>query len=77
MLMRIEAYLLQLQQQICTELTSLDNVKQFNTTSWAREAGGGGITKIMTDGAVFNKAGVNFSHIYGDKLPPTACANRM
>ena len=43
---------------------------------WQRESGGGGISRVMRSGSVFEQAGVNFSHVTGDKLPRTATAKR-
>ncbi len=75
-LAQVKDYLLSLQNQICAELESLDNTNPFLTDEWTRESGGGGLTRVMTRGAVFEKAGVNFSHVYGANLPPSASAHR-
>src|SRR3990167_963179 len=77
MLLTVKNYLLKLQQEICQELESLDGQEKFQTVPWSRECGGGGSTKVMSNGAIFSKAGVNFSHVYGDQLPPSACNNRL
>lgn len=77
--MNIEAvrqYLLSLQDDICSALEAEDPGHQFVTDTWEREEGGGGLTRILEPGAVFEKAGVGFSHVMGNRLPPTAAANR-
>lgn len=73
----IKAYLLALQHQICTSLESLDGSAHFIKDKWTREhGGGGGVSCVLTNGAVFEKAGVNFSHVTGDQLPRAATASR-
>ena len=72
----VKAYLLQLQNTICLALENLDGTGQFTADAWARTEGGGGVTRIMNNGAVFAKAGVNFSHVTGDELPPSATSVR-
>ena len=61
-------YIHQLQKQICSALEVLDGEGMFVTEEWERDGGGGGITKVLANGAVFEKAGVNTSVVYG-KLP--------
>lgn len=73
---RVKSYLLQLQESICSGLEQEDGKGRFITDSWDREAGGSGITRVLENGAVFEKGGVNFSHVYGKKLPPSATALR-
>lgn len=75
-IIHIKHYLLQLQQSICRKLEDLDEVQQFCPDEWTRAEGGGGITQVMQNGAVFEKAGVNFSHVTGAKLPSSAMENR-
>lgn len=72
----VKAYLLKLQDRICEGLESEDSRAEFLQDSWEREAGGGGRSRVMTNGKVFEKAGVNFSHVYGESLPPSATAVR-
>jgi len=55
-----------LQDDICKALESLDGGKPFREDLWEREGGGGGRTRVMEEGAVFEKAGVNFSEVHGD-----------
>ncbi|HHJ20867.1 MAG TPA: oxygen-dependent coproporphyrinogen oxidase [Gammaproteobacteria bacterium] len=69
-------YLTQLQDQICTEIAAADGGTTFETDNWEREQGGGGRTRVLVDGAVFEQGGVNFSHVHGDALPPSATAAR-
>ena len=71
----VKTYLLDLQQRIVTRLQELDG-KPFFTDSWQRAEGGGGISRVIEEGNVFERGGVNFSHVMGAKLPPSAMANR-
>ena len=75
-LVRVKQYLLTLQDQLCAGLEAADGQASFVEDAWQREQGGGGRTRVMTDGAVFEKGGVNFSHVYGASLPPSATAAR-
>lgn len=72
----VKQYLLSLQDQICQQLQQADGRGQFVEDSWQREEGGGGRSRVLTDGAVIEKGGVNFSHVFGDQLPPSATAAR-
>lgn len=72
----VKQYLLNLQDDICQQLAAEDGGSDFVTDDWQRAEGGGGRTRVLTGGAVFEKAGVNFSHVQGDKLPPSATAHR-
>jgi len=72
----VKTYLLGLQDTICSELAAEEGSTDFITDNWTRPEGGGGRTRILTEGAVFEKAGVAFSHVTGDKLPPSATAHR-
>lgn len=72
----IKTYLLNLQDSICNTLQELDGKAKFIEDAWERPAGGGGITRVITNGQVFEKGGVNFSHVYGENLPKTATAHR-
>jgi len=73
---QVKNYLLQLQDSICEALSAEDGKASFLTEEWQRAEGGGGRTRVLADGAVFEKAGVNFSHVHGAALPPTASASR-
>ena len=72
----VKTYLLSLQDYICESLQQEDGQAQFVEDNWDREGGGGGRSRVITEGAVFEKGGVNFSHVYGDQMPPSATANR-
>lgn len=73
---QVKAFLMALQDSICTELAAADGTAQFVEESWDRAEGGGGRSRVLTHGAVFEQAGVNFSHVFGDKMPGSATANR-
>ncbi len=72
----VKTYLLQLQTNICKSLEQIDGQGHFIEDAWTRPNGGGGLTRIMNNGCVFSKAGVNFSHVYGEELPASASVNR-
>jgi coproporphyrinogen III oxidase len=72
----VKAYLLDLQERICRALQTEDGQATFIEDAWQRPAGGGGRTRVIAEGAVFEKGGVNFSHVFGDSLPPSASAHR-
>ncbi|UTA47918.1 oxygen-dependent coproporphyrinogen oxidase [Simiduia sp. 21SJ11W-1] len=71
----VKAYLLDLQDRICQGLSALDG-DEFKEDQWERAEGGGGRSRVLEEGRVFEKAGVNFSHVFGDGLPPSATAAR-
>ncbi|WP_286234203.1 oxygen-dependent coproporphyrinogen oxidase [Thalassotalea sediminis] len=66
----------QLQDTICLALEQADGQGKFVEDAWTREEGGGGRTRVLTDGAIIEQGGVNFSLVSGDKLPPSATAHR-
>ncbi|MFN4262590.1 MAG: oxygen-dependent coproporphyrinogen oxidase [Thioalkalivibrionaceae bacterium] len=72
----VVAYLEGLQDRICAEIESLDGEVSFAEDAWSRDAGGGGRSRVLRDGAVFEQAGVNFSLVHGDGLPVSATAHR-
>ncbi len=72
----VKSYLLALQDSICQALETQEPTIRFQKDSWQREEGGGGESRVLTDGQVFEQAGVNFSHVMGDALPPSATAAR-
>ncbi len=78
----VKEYLLSLQQRIVDALEAEDGEGQFIRDEWQRpdepEKGlsGGGIVRLMSEGKVFEQAGINFSHVRGEKLPPSASAHR-
>jgi coproporphyrinogen III oxidase len=71
----VREYFSELQQRIVAALEQLDG-KTFLSDSWQRAEGGGGVTRILEDGALFERAGVGFSHVSGMHLPPSASAAR-
>jgi coproporphyrinogen III oxidase len=73
---QVKTFLLSLQQRICQRLTALDGKSTFNGESWKREEGGGGTSMVLTQGNVFEQAGVNFSHVMGAAMPASATAHR-
>lgn len=72
----IKQYLLDLQNRICNMLEQEDGKSVFIEDKWQYNEGGGGVTRVMTEGAVIEKAGVNFSHVSGKSLPQAATAKR-
>ncbi|WP_457808613.1 oxygen-dependent coproporphyrinogen oxidase [Kushneria sp. EE4] len=73
---RVKHYLLDFQDRLCQALARADGHADFVEDAWTREDGGGGRSRVITDGAVFEKGGVNFSHVFGENLPPSASAAR-
>ena len=69
-------FMKQLQDRICADLEAADGKARFIEDSWTKPSGGGGRSRVMTDGAVFEKGGVNFSHVQGDNMPASATAHR-
>lgn len=72
----VEAYFLALQEGLCAALEEEDGGERFATDTWRRDQGGGGTSRVLSDGAVFERAGVNFSHVHGAALPPSASQRR-
>jgi coproporphyrinogen III oxidase len=72
----VEAYLRELQDRICDAIAEEDGGDGFRQDAWDRSGGGGGRSRVLEEGQVFEKAGVNFSHVHGDRLPPSATAQR-
>jgi coproporphyrinogen III oxidase len=72
----VSSYLLALQDSICTALEREDDGGAFQEDRWSRPEGGGGRSRVLSNGAVFEKAGVGFSHVSGASLPPSATASR-
>lgn len=71
----VTGYFLELQDRICAALAALDG-GAFREDRWTRDEGGGGRSRVLADGAVFEQAGVNFSDVEGRSLPPAATAKR-
>lgn len=72
----VKQYLLDLQDRICAGLAAVDGRARFQEDAWTRPVGGGGRTRVLTEGGVFEQAGVNFSDVEGASLPPAATAKR-
>ncbi|MCU8032000.1 oxygen-dependent coproporphyrinogen oxidase [Shewanella sp. SM73] len=72
----VKAFLIDLQNRICAGLQVLDGQATFAADSWTRAEGGGGTSRVLTQGAVFEQAGVNFSHVTGAAMPASATAHR-
>lgn len=72
---KIKIYLLDLQNRICQRISAIDG-KAFVKDEWQRDAGGGGVSTVLEQGNVIEKGGVNFSHVMGSNLPPSASAHR-
>lgn len=72
----VKTYLLALQNKICDALETQEPTARFEKDSWQRTQGGGGESRVLTSGQVFEQAGVNFSHVMGEELPPSATAAR-
>ena len=72
----VKSYLLSLQNTICQALEQEDGKADFQEDSWEYHGGGGGRARVIEGGAVFEKAGVNFSYVTGESLPPSATVKR-
>ncbi len=72
----VEAWLRGLQDRICTALERADGAARFREDAWTRAEGGGGRTRVLRDGAVFEQAGVGYSRVEGARMPPSATAQR-
>ncbi|MBY5994187.1 oxygen-dependent coproporphyrinogen oxidase [Ferrimonas balearica] len=72
----VKAFLLDLQDRICRALEAEDGGAQFQKDQWQRAEGGGGESRVLREGAVFEQAGVNFSHVMGAQMPASATAHR-
>lgn len=73
---RVSTWLKSFQDSVCQGLTAADGVAQFQEDSWERPEGGGGRSRVIRDGGVFEQGGVNFSEVWGDKLPPSILKQR-
>ena len=69
-------YLLNLQKKITENIENIDDQAKFSSDKWERDEGGGGESKILRNGKIFEQAGVNFSHVRGKNLPPSAIKTR-
>ncbi|MGD1856850.1 MAG: oxygen-dependent coproporphyrinogen oxidase [Leptolyngbyaceae cyanobacterium] len=73
---RFKQYVQTLQDTICSALERLDGQATFQEDPWQRQGGGGGRTRVIRDGRVFEQGGVNFSEVWGDTLPPAILIQR-
>src|SRR5688500_6576460 len=73
---RVRDYLTGLQDRICSAIETFDGGARLVDDAWQRTEGGGGRTRILRDGGVFEQAGVGFSDVSGTKLPPSASVSR-
>ncbi|MGM0536021.1 MAG: oxygen-dependent coproporphyrinogen oxidase [Pseudomonadota bacterium] len=71
----VKTYLLDLQDRLCAALADEDG-RPFREDAWDRPGGGGGRSRVLEHGRLFEKGGVNFSHVHGESLPPSATAAR-
>ncbi|OOG28074.1 coproporphyrinogen III oxidase [Thioalkalivibrio denitrificans] len=69
-------YLTGLQERICEGIKAADGDGAFREDTWTRAEGGGGRSRVLAEGRVFEQAGINFSHVAGESLPPSATAHR-
>ena len=76
LLKQVKAYFMALQDTICQGLEAADGKAQFVEDSWQREEGGGGRTRVITNGNVIEQGGVNYSHVFGASMPGSATAHR-
>ena len=65
-------YFRELQLRICAALEAVDGQARFREDAWARPGGGGGKSRVLSEGAIFEKAGVNFSLVHGEFKPEVA-----
>jgi coproporphyrinogen III oxidase len=72
----VGAFLLELQERLCTALAEADGRQRFGEDLWQRPEGGGGRSRVLRGGALFEQAGVGFSRIHGAGLPAAATAHR-
>ena len=72
----VEAWLRACQDRLCAAIERIDASARFREDAWTRAEGGGGRTRILRDGAVFEQAGVGFSRVEGARMPPSATAHR-
>ncbi len=72
----IAQWLTSLQDRLCGALEQADGGARFHEDAWTRSEGGGGRTRVLRDGAVFEQGGVNFSEVSGDRLPSSASSGR-
>jgi coproporphyrinogen III oxidase len=72
----VRDYLVNLQRSIVAAIEEVDGGATFSSDTWEREGGGGGDSRVLAEGDVFEQAGVGYSHVFGDRLPPSATRSR-
>ncbi len=72
----VRDYLVNLQRSIVAAIEEVDGGARFSSDRWQREGGGGGDSRVLAEGRVFEQAGVGFSHVFGDRMPPSATKSR-
>jgi coproporphyrinogen III oxidase len=72
----VENYLMGLQDRICAALEQADGQARFHEDRWVRPEGGGGRSRVLRDGAVFEQAGIGYSRVEGARMPASATAHR-
>ncbi|MGB5248129.1 MAG: coproporphyrinogen III oxidase, partial [Gammaproteobacteria bacterium] len=70
----VESWLRELHDELTTGLEALDSGTRFRRDQWQRPEGGGGDSRVLEEGALFEKGGINFSLVHGSSLPPSASA---
>tara|TARA_Y100001968_G_scaffold66136_1_gene57006 strand:+ start:2233 stop:3144 length:912 start_codon:yes stop_codon:yes gene_type:complete len=73
---KFKDFLIQLQTDICDHLQQIDPVGKFKSDNWDRSAGGSGLSRVISGDGVFEKGGVNFSHVHGKEMPVSASVQR-
>lgn len=73
---RVSQFMQELQNEICQALEKSDGISAFKEDSWEREEGGGGRSRVIREGGIFEQGGVNFSEVWGTQLPPSILAQR-
>lgn len=72
----VSRYLQELQERIVSALELVDGKASFQLDTWDRPGGGGGRSRVLTNGGVFEQAGVGYSHVFGEQMPPSATKSR-
>ncbi|MEN9205368.1 MAG: oxygen-dependent coproporphyrinogen oxidase [Thermostichales cyanobacterium SZTDM-1c_bins_54] len=73
---QVGEFMRRLQDRICAGLEQLDGEGRFREDEWQRPEGGGGRSRVMSEGRVFEQGGVNFSEVFGSQLPPSILKQR-
>jgi coproporphyrinogen III oxidase len=73
---RVSHFMKSIQDEICTGLEKVDGGETFREDSWQRPEGGGGRSRVLREGSVFEQGGVNFSEVWGKQLPPSILKQR-